>query len=131
VKWETMVSYLKHLNRCCKKIIIYPEFAASGRLHCHGIIWVSDMIKWHKSVRPLLKRNGMLLVKEIDDIDKWVDYIIKDAKDTRGILAPSIIPLTLFNLRDELVRIRYKYQKKFEKKGHIKNMNMTVFFPVD
>lgn len=73
------------LRKCSKDYTIYPEQDINGRLHYHGVIQVSDMIKYHKNVLPGLKLIGFVKVKPITNLQKWLDYCKKEWENTKKV----------------------------------------------
>lgn len=89
----------KLLKRCCH-YEIYPELTLNGRLHFHGIIAIFDMVKWNKSVLPTLQKvYGFLLIKKIDNIEKWRIYILKDIDKMKKVLDINL-PLINHNYKE-------------------------------
>lgn len=76
---------LKKLRLCCAHVELYPEMHINGTLHYHGIIIVSDFVKWYKSVLPLFKRNGFVVLKSNLN-SNWDKYITKDWDIVKDIL---------------------------------------------
>lgn len=73
------------------QFIIMPEWrATNGSIHYHGTLTITDKIKWYKSTLPRIKRWGYVLIKKIDDIKKWTDYMYKEHCIAQGILGEDI-----------------------------------------
>ena len=70
------ISLIRNLDKCAK-YRMYPELNKNGNIHYHGIIHVTDKVKWYKSVLPQFKYNGFVLIKSHPD-QGWLDYINKD-----------------------------------------------------
>lgn len=72
--------------------LIWPEWRlATGDIHYHGVIYIHDKIKWHKSTLPSLKRFGFFKIKPIDNYDKWIKYCTKEeqiATDITNVKLP-------------------------------------------
>lgn len=90
---KRMYSPTKQLDACkylldklnkCTTYQMYPEMTLAGNIHFHGLIEITDKIKWYKSVYPTLKRNGFVLVKS--NVDQgWIDYIRKDSETMKQL----------------------------------------------
>lgn len=79
----------KYMKRCSSHYIVYPETDAVGRLHYHGIIEVSDKIKFVKQVIPALKRIGYVCLKPLDTLKdniSWILYCSKEWMITKDIV---------------------------------------------
>lgn len=87
---ETIVYLTKLLNRSTK-YKLWPEWRrTSGDIHYHGVVEIKDDIKWFKETLPRLKLQGYLLIKKIDNLDKWLFYCQKDAIIASGILEINV-----------------------------------------
>ena len=87
---ETIQYLTKTLNRSCK-YELYPEWRhTTGHIHYHGTIWIVDMIKYFKQTLPTLKSMGFILIKKIDNKDKWDTYCKKEKHIAEGILGIEI-----------------------------------------
>jgi len=83
---ETIVFLTKTLARSCLYTII-PEWRyTTGEIHYHGILCIKDSIKWFKQTLPTLRYQGYICLKPIDNLEKWIDYIVKQAYIAEGIL---------------------------------------------
>lgn len=56
---------IKYIRRCSKHYMIYPEFDIKGRLHYHGLIYISDPMKWYKQILPMFRKIGFVDVQII------------------------------------------------------------------
>lgn len=69
------------LNKCSRHYLLYPEFDERSRLHYHGIVYIHDLVKWHKHVKHNIDRMiGFTLIKKIRTIDEhigWINYCKK------------------------------------------------------
>lgn len=73
---------------------IVPEWRiTNGSIHYHGTINIVDRIKWLKQTLPSIKSLGFLLVKPIDNNDKWESYLAKELDIARGIVKELSFPL--------------------------------------
>lgn len=84
LQYVATLSLIKNLDRCAE-YRIYPELNKQGNIHYHGIIHITDKVKWYKSVLPQFKYNGYVVIKTDPD-DGWLKYIIKDAEVMSAIL---------------------------------------------
>lgn len=76
----------KTLGRSTEYLLV-PEWRTNtGEIHYHGIILVKDKVKWFKETLPALKSLGFEKIKNIDWIEKWIDYIVKEAEVANRIL---------------------------------------------
>lgn len=87
-----VLDHFAYLKRCTQ-FELYPELTIQGRLHLHGIIYLTDKIKWYKQVLPILMRSGYVKIKRIDNMDKWIKYCRKDIDNMSQILSFGL-PLT-------------------------------------
>lgn len=66
--------------------VLVPEWrTTTGDIHYHGVIVVKDRVKWFKSTRGTLKTQGFMLLKKVDDMERWIQYIAKQAADAEQI----------------------------------------------
>lgn len=82
--WNAYVIY----NNFCHKYIkpwadydIYTEISRKGRIHCHGVIRITDYIKYYVQYARKLDRLDSMNVDldTISDMDKWLEYCRKDS----------------------------------------------------
>lgn len=100
LKWNTMiVKYISKINRCSDHYCFIPEISVMGRLHVHGWFKLTDKIKWHHSVRPMLMRNGRLKVDRMNSKNGFY-YCKKDLEDTLCIIDKYVVIV-----KDNLVEI--------------------------
>lgn len=77
---ETAPHLTKQLGRAADFCIV-PEYRdTNGSIHYHGIVIIKDTFIWQKCVLPLLKNMGHILLKRIDNMERWVKYFLKDAE---------------------------------------------------
>lgn len=113
---ETMQT-IKYLANCCNKLYIYPELNQNGRIHYHGVLYITDKVKWYKSVLPKFKYTGFVMIKtEINE--HWDEYIKKDSAMMEEILEYKLpiifekeIDKTWLQSRNNKV-FKEKYKKK-------------------
>lgn len=73
---------------------LYPEWRhTTGDIHYHGKVVIKDYIKWFKSTLPYLKRLGFCLIKKIDNMEKWDNYLKKEQYIAKAI-SPLPLPIT-------------------------------------
>lgn len=76
----------KHLTRSCY-FVLCPEWRTlTGVIHYHGIIFITDRTRWLRTTRPALRREGFICLKEIDNLQKWIEYFTKEAQIAESIL---------------------------------------------
>lgn len=89
------IDIIKRLfNKCSDHYIVYPEFTSQCRLHYHGIIRITDKIKWIRSVfGSLLKQLRMdhkcvqfRMIKSFNSHLRWLWYIRKHWDTTKRVL---------------------------------------------
>lgn len=84
--YSMAIQVLKNIRLVSKNFVIYPELTHQGNIHFHGKIYISDPIKWFKSVLPKLKKNGFVKIKTNLNVG-WDEYcgkqwdIFKDVLD--------------------------------------------------
>lgn len=129
MKWESMIcKVLKHLERCCKIFNVVAEVSDQGRLHCHGYIVISDKIKWHKSVLPLMKSHGFMKMNKMKS-HKALYYYKKDLEVTRALMPGTPICFNHINARRIIRDIRIKYL--INEDVTPRKLNILDFFPVE
>lgn len=68
------------------------EFTKSFNIHFHGTIKTVDMsyyTSFPKFIHDHFRKSkviGFICIKQIDNIESWTDYIIKDYENTRQIM---------------------------------------------
>ena len=98
------------MRLCCHAFIIYPELTIQGNIHYHGILHVSDKVKWHKKVLPTFKYHGFVCIKRHNNII-WDEYIEKDDE------AMSVILNIELPLNKEHKLIKRRHVPHFEEAG--------------
>lgn len=68
---------IQQLRLCCDEYYMFPEFNLNGNLHWHGVINITDKVKWYKKVLPTFKHMGFVCIKQNVNKD-WLLYITKD-----------------------------------------------------
>lgn len=81
---------LSGILRASTDYFIIPEFNLRQKIHYHGIIGIKDYVKWSKSTYFSLYHKGMLRVKPIDNMMKWICYFIKDYTLNSALLGTRI-----------------------------------------
>lgn len=97
------LQYLKKLKRC-SIFTLYPEFNGRGDLHWHGILEITDKVKWYKSVLPYFRYKGFVCVKHIDNFSKWSTYCAKD-KDLMEKVLTTVLPITPVYWKNKIVKL--------------------------
>lgn len=114
-----IVTYLSEIRHCSKKFLVYPEFNKKQHLHYHGIIWIHDIISFHRKVIPKLQSKGFVLVKNNPD-EGWRNYIKKDYEEMETILSPAPVPLVY---QDLFVKGNTRYSSKKFLSHHLEEEN--------
>lgn len=101
-------------NNCSKYFIFYPEMDINGRLHYHGILKISDNVKYYKQFVPSLKHLGyvkIMSVKSFSDHIKILKYISKDWQYMRHVLGLEK-PIMPHKEQRKLDKIKSKNNRK-------------------
>jgi len=77
-QYRTCLTYLKHANNCMKLFTFVPELTRDGNVHIHGVYYVKDCIKYFRKFLPMLKKQGFVKIKPVDDYGGWIAYMMKD-----------------------------------------------------
>lgn len=85
------------------------ELTKANVIHLHGLIAIrpEDRKLYHNKTFPLLKSYGHLLVKSIDNLDKWLAYCEKEQKEIKAVFPKCEFPITndnfyqLYNIRKQ------------------------------
>lgn len=120
--WIKMLQVLKNIHRCSTSYCIIPEISDEGKLHCHGWFKLSDKIKWFKSVKPIITRNGFMKINKLNTPIENIDYYYKEIYETKEILQDVFVVLTDFTY-DEVMSMCWRYVERliaFEKPSIIK-----------
>lgn len=75
---------------------IVPELNAKGYIHFHGYLTCRDRIKHAKTKAHILETLGIVYMKQIDDPQKWKEYIQKD-KELMSELLKGTTPFPVTN----------------------------------
>lgn len=124
--WD-IENYFIDFTLCCKSAIIMPELNKNGNLHYHGTIVIKDKIKWYKVILPKLKKDGFVLIKSIDDMQKWTEYINK-TKEEMMIITERELPITLEHLQlikkslNSFKQIYVKVKHNIKHKGRLQKI---------
>lgn len=100
--YDPQTKYNEHIydvfNKWAKALnfAIFPELNNNGNIHYHGVIRIIDKIAWYRRLLPLVKHKGFVLIKRIDNWEKWTTYITKDVDINKILFDPY--PLTTNNL---------------------------------
>lgn len=108
--YETIFEVTALMNRSTT-FELMPEYRiTNGSIHYHITFQIKDRVKWLKSTLPSLKRLGFVLVKPIDNLTKWNDYITKEQK-----IAEDILPEFKghFPIKTMLKRVKERGLKKY------------------
>jgi len=103
---DHLVLYFKKWHYCMSQFEINPELNSSGNLHYHGYFVLKDRTKWHKSVLPKMKYNGLIKIDKVkNDLAKAMVYPRKDNQMMQDIITKYPVPYTNDNI---LLRRRLK-----------------------
>lgn len=81
---------------------LWPEWRmTNGSIHYHGTICIVDKLKWLKATLPSLKRQGFIMIKKIDNMEKWITYCKKEQEVAEGVLK---IPLSSKNISLPIIK---------------------------
>lgn len=91
---EAVLKLCSDVNITLRTVI--AELTAAGDIHYHGIVLSEDDLKGIRyNIACNVKSSnvfGFFTVREIDDLDGWLDYISKDLEDTHKLLArPAVV----------------------------------------
>lgn len=56
----------------------FPEISKDGRIHVHGYITFFDTFEYHVHLAHILNDVCNIKIKDIDDEERWAEYIKKD-----------------------------------------------------
>lgn len=100
---ETAPYLTKLLSRSTTFSLVIEFRHETGDAHYHGVIQITDYIKWHRDTLPSLKRLGFVCIKVIgcslykrrytDMFKGWEKYYTKEIDIARGLLG-DYFPLT-------------------------------------
>lgn len=110
LQWYTMLlTLISVMQRACSMYCFIPEIGENGKLHCHGWFLVKDMVKFHKSFLPTLRRKGFVKIDKISKLsNKSFDYYKKDLVETKRFLEDfEIIAVS----HDNVDRIKLRLQQ--------------------
>lgn len=86
---------IRILKRSCKFLMVAELGEVTGQLHYHGVIKVTDPIKYRKStLRQLRRQLGHIVVKPVKQIEVWRKYYEKDMKITEAVFERKQIRFT-------------------------------------
>ena len=87
---------INFLSRCSKRFSIWPEFSEStDRLHYHGVVYITDKIKWYKQTKHVFQSLGFVkLVKITPGFKHLLKVILYCTKSYGPIrhLFPRLLP---------------------------------------
>lgn len=103
-QFQELLPYICRMKQSCAGVIT-PELNLNGNIHFHGSILIKDKIKFYKHTLPMLKKVGFCLMRRIDDMSKWTEYIKKDIEVMKGILDLESLPLDLEKIKYRQVQM--------------------------
>lgn len=82
---------IRTLNRSCGYYILYPEITETGRLHFHGVITVTNEVKWKKETIQWLNKIGFIKLENFYKNGftgklRWMCYCRKEFHQTQQVL---------------------------------------------
>lgn len=99
--WETAPYLCKLLDRSTEYKIVPEWRITNGSIHYHGIVRITDNIKWLKQTLPRIKSQGFVCIKPCTDKpgidDTWERYYTKDIDIAKGIL-PAYLSLPISSI---------------------------------
>lgn len=122
----------QYLNRCSDHYILYPEFSNKSRLHYHGIVRITDIIKWHKQKHQFDKVLGYTqidLLKTHKDHLRSLVYSMKEWPATSALLKEPIIYKSNKVIKREKVLNELDY--KFNDYEDNKSKQHTIFYYIN
>lgn len=101
VQYDLLFSELNEIKLMDARITFITEYTKCGNLHFHGIINFElpkrgscmNRYKQHFKDKRLSKYFGYMEMKQIDDYDGWLNYIIKDLQLTYDKLEHQRYPV--------------------------------------
>lgn len=90
-----MYKLMEVMKPCTDYHSIFPEISPKGKLHFHGIVRITDMYKWFRTVVPLINDIGFNRVTKLDtpkEMITWSLYCRKDwhkNKEYFGYITPK------------------------------------------
>lgn len=70
------------------RYIVFPELTDRNRIHYHGIIYITDQVKWSRwTYQCLNNRFGHFTARPITDSNSWIKYMIKECEVMTRILS--------------------------------------------
>lgn len=86
-RMEKSIRYLKKLlSSQHYEYKLYIEVSCSGRIHGHGYIWIHDPYNFCLFDVQNLTERATIVIKEVDNLEVWEDYIIKQSHIVRKII---------------------------------------------
>lgn len=110
-QYDCFITLLMRMSECAD-ITFTAELNLNGSIHYHGILSILDKYRFYRRCLPSLKREGFVLIKKIDNLEKWLEYINKD------------VPLMNKLLKKEFP-ITYKY-KEFKPRDTTKQLKADM-----
>lgn len=88
--------HFEHILRdicIASKYTMFVEISSKGRFHFHGYIEVHDIMNFYIFDVKTLMNNGTCVMKEIEDVTKWHEYIHKQEKFIQKYLKKELFSL--------------------------------------
>lgn len=95
-QFNDTIPYLTKLLNESTEFSMMPEWRmTTGDLHYHGILTIKDPTKWIMRTIRALKRLGYILIKPIDNLEKWTQYYTKEESIARAVVGDGLsLPIT-------------------------------------
>lgn len=91
------ISHIFDILKNSTKYNMYIEFQVNNTIHLHGILQITNKVKYHKETIPLIKSYGYIKVKHVFDLQKWIEYCTKDYHNIIKIFPEVQFPITKEN----------------------------------
>lgn len=102
--------YFQVLHQSCD-FQLNVELTHANCIHLHGLISIRDSHVYHNTTYPLLKSYGHVLIKSIDNMEKWLAYCEKEQKEIKAVFPARFkFPLTndnypqVFNIKKKMFK---------------------------
>lgn len=89
-QWRTCLTYLRIAKRFSDNFYFVPELTANGNIHVHGIFEIRDAVAYFRKFLPMLKKQGFIKIKKVDDYHVWMAYISKEQLFMQNLFGGNI-----------------------------------------
>lgn len=111
---QQYIEVLPYIFKAYKNIgdlTIYPELNKKGYIHFHGYLTCKDRIKHAKTKASITESIGFECIKEIDNPQKWKEYVVKDSDIMNDVLK-GLCPFPITNESWKRWQSRSKDERK-------------------